>query len=245
MACVPVRPGAGPVRWAAREEQALCELGGFVHDLGKVGIPDEILLGDGPLDDEMFAVMKTHPVIGVDLSDLQPLGWMVHEAVRSHHERPDGRGYPDGLAADRIPVTAAVVGLADAFDAMTSDRPYRRGMPMNRVLGIVREGSGTQFDTRWATVLLDQVPAETLEHVVGHSADGVPLEDCPMCGGPLARPTDSAESLPPCRICGAELADTKEGIRPTGRRAAAESLAPRPDRALIATLADSLVPYVQ
>ena len=225
-------------------DQALCELGGFVHDLGKIAIPDSILTGTSRLSDEQFAIMKTHPGVGAHLTDMQPLGALVHDAVRSHHERPDGLGYPDGLAGEAIPQTAAVIGLADAFDAMTSDRSYRKGMGSETALAIVADGQGSQFDPHWASILLDAVPSLEIEHVIGHSADGIPLEVCPMCHGPLARPTDPTESVLPCRICGAELDERDGEIVPTGRMAAADALQPRADRALIHALTERMLSHV-
>jgi putative two-component system response regulator len=99
--------------------------GGYLHDLGKNGVPDHVLLKAGPLTVEEFNLMKRHPEIGDNLcAPLQSLR-RVRPIVRSHHERLDGSGYPDGLAGDAVPQLAQIVGVVDVFDALTSRRPYR------------------------------------------------------------------------------------------------------------------------
>ncbi|MCC6629405.1 MAG: HD-GYP domain-containing protein [Chloroflexi bacterium] len=117
-----------------------------IHDLGKVAISDACLHKNGPLNDAERLEMNRHPVIGAEL--LQPLSMyqMALAIVRHHHERWDGRGYPDGLVGERIPFGARVLAVADSFDAMTSDRPYRRAMSVERALAEIEAGRGTQFD---------------------------------------------------------------------------------------------------
>jgi hypothetical protein len=125
-----------------------------IHDLGKVGIPDASLLKQGPLDPDERRQMETHPVIGAQL--LKPLS-MYQEGlalVRHHHERWDGRGYPDGLSGEQIPFGARVLAVADSFDAMTSDRPYRRAFSIERALAEIEAGRGTQFDPAIADVFV-------------------------------------------------------------------------------------------
>jgi putative two-component system response regulator len=111
----------------AGEDLTALRRGGFLHDLGKVAVPESILLKPGPLTTEERAVMQRHPVVGEEicrpLRSLQP----VLPIIRSHHERLDGSGYPDGLRGDAIPMTARILQVVDIFDAMTTDRPYRRG----------------------------------------------------------------------------------------------------------------------
>jgi HD-GYP domain-containing protein (c-di-GMP phosphodiesterase class II) len=116
-----------------------------VHDIGKIGVPDAILSKPGRLTREEFEVMKRHPVVGYEV--LQSLKMLTDELVivRSHHERWDGKGYPDGKRSDELPLYAWIVGAADAFDAMTSDRPYRRGMGLEVALAELERGAGSQF----------------------------------------------------------------------------------------------------
>ena len=99
--------------------------GGYLHDLGKIAIPDGVLLKTGSLTPEEFAVMKLHPVIGDAFCRRLPMLDRVRPIVRWHHERLDGTGYPDGLKGDRIPLLAQLMGIADVYDAMTSARPYK------------------------------------------------------------------------------------------------------------------------
>jgi putative nucleotidyltransferase with HDIG domain len=119
--------------------------GGLFHDIGKIAVPDSVLTKPGALDDEEFAIVKRHPADGAEIvSHFSRL----HEAVpliRHHHERWDGAGYPDRLAGDDIPLEACVVGLADAWDAMITDRPYRGALSVEQAAAEVRDGRGTQF----------------------------------------------------------------------------------------------------
>jgi putative two-component system response regulator len=111
------------------EEIAALHRGGFLHDVGKIGVPDAILLKPGRLSDDEFAIMKLHTVIGEAVcGELRSLR-LVRPIVRSHHERLDGSGYPDGLCGDGIPLLAQIIGIVDVYDALTSDRPYRKRLP--------------------------------------------------------------------------------------------------------------------
>jgi HD-GYP domain-containing protein (c-di-GMP phosphodiesterase class II) len=117
-----------------------------IHDLGKIGVSDACLHKPGPLNADEWREMAQHPVIGAQL--LKPLS-MYQEGlaiVRHHHERWDGRGYPDGLAGEQIPFGARVLAVADAFDVMTSDRPYKRAVSAEQALDEIQLKSGTQFD---------------------------------------------------------------------------------------------------
>lgn len=219
---------------------AACELGGFVHDIGKVGIPDAVLQKTTRLDEQEFDVMKTHPNLGGHLVLGNTFGLSVIDAVLHHHERPDGKGYPDGLSRDGLSTTAAIVCISDALDAMTSDRPYRKGMPLERALEIIGEERDRQFVAKWVDVLLERVPRSALAHVVQHSAPGLPLQYCPMCHGPIAQPLDRSIHIDACRICGAGLVQDAQGLRPTGQKASAERLAPRADLLLIAAITERL-----
>ncbi len=131
----------------SRDECQDIFLCGLLHDIGKIGIPDHILQKPGRLTDEEFAAIKTHPEIGARLlRGLRPLEKLL-PGVLHHHESVDGTGYPHGLKGDEIPLMARILAVADAFDAMTSDRPYRNGMPLAKAESILREGRGTQWDS--------------------------------------------------------------------------------------------------
>jgi len=127
-------------------EVLLMSRAGMLHDLGKLVIMDNILSKPRQLTEEEFELIRTHPVVGDKI--LKPLRFLACEAkaVRHHHERYDGKGYPDGLKGDDIPLIARVVTVADAFDAMTSDRPYRSKRPLAIAMEEIVRGAGTQFD---------------------------------------------------------------------------------------------------
>lgn len=129
------------------EEQAVrLERAGELHDIGKIGIPESILGKPGTLTPAEWQIMKKHPVIGAEIIGQIPFLKDVAPIVRHHHERYDGRGYPDGLKEEAIPLEARGLAVLDAFDAMISDRPYRQALPVGEALRRLLEASGTQFD---------------------------------------------------------------------------------------------------
>ena len=128
------------------EEQDILNVAGLLHDIGKIGIRDEILLKPGRLSREEFSIIQQHPVIGADIMDHLGLWHREKMIVRYHHERFDGTGYPDGLKGEEIPLLARILSVADVYDAIASDRAYRRRMEEDKILQIMYGGSGTQFD---------------------------------------------------------------------------------------------------
>jgi ribonuclease P protein subunit RPR2 len=127
-------------------EQPEIEFGFLLHDAGKVAVPDAILFKPGPLTYEERMVIERHPVTGWEIvRDIEFLG-QARDVIRSHHERWDGGGYPDGLAGEAIPFSARVFALADALDAITTDRPYRIGVALPEARAMIESGRGTQFD---------------------------------------------------------------------------------------------------
>ncbi len=125
----------------------------FLHDIGKLAVPEHIINKPGKLTAEEFEKMKIHPVVGADILERVRFPYPVVPIVRSHHERWDGKGYPDGLKGEQIPIGARILSAVDCFDALASDRPYRKAMPVAKALSIVREMSGTQFDPEVVTIL--------------------------------------------------------------------------------------------
>lgn len=224
----------------AAEECARIALGGFLHDLGKVAIPDAVLRKSDRLSPEEYAVVKTHPSVGARMLAGHPLAGLVLDAVLLHHETPDGCGYPHGLEAKDIPMAARIVGICDAFDAMTSTRPYRRGMPISAALEQIEAAAGRQFDPFLAGYFHELGRAGLLEHIVGHSDDGIPLQQCQICGPTLVvrREQRSGESVF-CRSCGGGYqivgaeGDTPLHVVPSGLRAGPVDLEPHADTALI------------
>ena len=144
-------------------EKDLADLahGVLLHDIGKIGIPDAILLKPGPLSADEMSIMKTHAAIGARTLMMVYRQYpsnayiaMGMEIARSHHERWDGRGYPDGLAGEAIPLSARIMSLVDVYDALCSDRCYKKAVPKEAALAMIQEGAGTQFDPRLARLFV-------------------------------------------------------------------------------------------
>ena len=134
------------------------EFGALLHDVGKVAIPNEIINKPGPLSDREWTAVRTHTVEGQRM--LEKIGGLMSEigtVVRSSHERYDGGGYPDGLIGEGIPIESRIIFACDAFNAMTTDRPYRTALPIEAAIGELEENAGTQFDPRVVSVLVGQV----------------------------------------------------------------------------------------
>jgi len=134
-------------------EQRAISVGAVIHDIGKVGIPDDILLKPGRLSPEELAIIRRHPEISTYILAELELPAMVKEMVRHHHERIDGSGYPDGLAGEDVPLAARVLAVADALDAMTTDRPYRYGRPLHEARAEIAAQVGRQFCPRVVAAL--------------------------------------------------------------------------------------------
>jgi HD-GYP domain-containing protein (c-di-GMP phosphodiesterase class II) len=132
-------------------------LGALLHDVGKIGVPDRILQKPGRLTDEEYQVIKRHPLLGARmLSPIKELAPAV-PAVRYHHERFDGKGYPDGLRGEEIPLAARIVSVVDAYDSMVRERPYGYGVSREAALEEIEDNSGVQFDPRVVRTLLEMV----------------------------------------------------------------------------------------
>lgn len=131
-----------------------------LHDLGKVGISDAWLYKPGPLTPEERAEFQKHSALGAQIVERFPILGVERRIVRSHHERWDGYGYPDGLRGEQIPLGSRIIAVADAFDAMTSDRPYRKGLSYSEARRRLHEGAGSQFDPVVVAAALDVLPRE-------------------------------------------------------------------------------------
>ena len=132
-------------------------LGALLHDVGKIGVPDRILQKPGRLTDEEYQIIKRHPLLGARmLSSVRELAPAV-PAVRHHHERFDGKGYPEGLGGEDIPLAARIISVVDAFDSMVRERPYGYGISQETALEEIEKNAGTQFDPRVVRALLEVV----------------------------------------------------------------------------------------
>jgi response regulator RpfG family c-di-GMP phosphodiesterase len=122
------------------------EYGSFLHDIGKIGVRDAVLLKPGPLDGDEWSHMRIHPQVGDTIASQIDMLQPMRPAIRNHHERWDGEGYPDKLVGGNIPIQARIVCITDAFDAMITDRPYKRALPFDECHRLLRKGAGKQFD---------------------------------------------------------------------------------------------------
>lgn len=151
---------ARKLKWDEAEIQNLHNIA-LLHDIGKIGVPDAILNKPAKLSDEEFEIIKKHPIIGNDiLKDIHMIK-NVAEGALYHHERYDGSGYPFGMAGDEIPLCGRIIGIADAFDAMTSNRIYRRKLALPKVREEFRKGRGTQFDPQLTDLFLDMLEEQS------------------------------------------------------------------------------------
>lgn len=143
-----------------REQQLVLEAAPM-HDLGKVGIPDHILLKPGKLSEDEFTIMKRHTTLGYEIlagseSEMLQVGAQI---ALAHHEKYDGSGYPNGLVGEEIPLYARIVAVADVFDALTSERPYKAAWDIERAVALLREGAGKHFDPKCVAAFLSNWPA--------------------------------------------------------------------------------------
>lgn len=221
----------------------LAGLGGFLHDIGKISIPDHILGKRGRLTESEYEVVKTHPGIGAVLIQEHPLGDLALAAVHQHHEWVNGMGYPERLQGAQISVFARIVSIADAFDALTSTRPYRRGVAAEPAVAALEAENGTQFDTLLLDAFIQMVQLEALNQILGHSDSGVPMVHCRNCGPVITVTRDTKDGdIGFCRVCGTRHRFHRDGdtfvVEPLGASASAEELQPLPDRAIIEAFID-------
>jgi HD-GYP domain-containing protein (c-di-GMP phosphodiesterase class II) len=129
-------------------------LAGLLHDVGKIGVPEAVLLKEGRLTDEEYESIKQHPGIGAKILRRIPHLTPIVSGVLTHHERPDGTGYPDGLTHSQIPIEGLIIGLSDCWDAMTTHRTYRRALGLEEARSELRRCAGTQFDATLVEIFL-------------------------------------------------------------------------------------------
>jgi putative nucleotidyltransferase with HDIG domain len=169
----------------------LAELGGLLHDVGKVGIPDGILLKEGKVTPEERAVIQRHPEIGLDIIANHPLAPLVERPIAEHHLRVDGRGYPGRLQGTSPWIITRVVSIADAFDAMTSFHPFRREAAVQYALKTLEEERGRQFDDALARTFVELVQTGGADHPLKHAASGLLETACPECNPILTLPSQA------------------------------------------------------
>lgn len=162
------------------EECERIYMAGLLHDIGKIGVPDSILGKPGKLTDEEFAIVKKHPEIGhAILKHLKQLDYVL-PGVMHHHEAVNGRGYPSGLVGESIPLSARILAVADAYDAMTSDRPYRSGMPSEKAESILRAESSKTWDSDIVNALLECIERDEIRPHAIAAANTISAGDLDM-----------------------------------------------------------------
>jgi HD-GYP domain-containing protein (c-di-GMP phosphodiesterase class II) len=137
------------------EELDLLSFSGNLHDIGKLGVPDSILLKPGPLTGTEFEAIKKHPIIGANIVGHLGLLTAEQKIILHHHERWDGKGYPNGLKGEDIPFLSRILSVADVYDAMASDRAYRKKLDDEVVFDTIKEGAGSQFDAEVVEAFLN------------------------------------------------------------------------------------------
>ncbi len=141
----------------SHEQRVALEMAAYLHDIGKIGVPGDILLKPGRLDDNEMAQMRHHPLIGANILKPVAFPWAITPVVRHHHEAYDGSGYPAGLKGEEIPLLARILTVADSFEAMTADRPYRRGRSVAEAVEELEACAGGQFDPRIVSIFVEVV----------------------------------------------------------------------------------------
>ena len=149
------------------------EFASFLHDIGKIGIRDAVLLKPGPLDEKEWEHMRTHPVKGYEIASQIEMLKPTMPCIRNHHERWDGKGYPDGLKGEAIPLAARIVAIADAYDAMATDRPYKKALPLEDCERLLRKNAGVMYDP----ILIETFVTKGLDALYREEYGNLPLPD--------------------------------------------------------------------
>lgn len=231
----------------SKEEVFIVAIGGFLHDIGKIGVSDSILQKSGPLDDKEYNIIKTHPKIGSDLIREHPLAALSHEIILHHHEHYNGNGYPDKQSATEISLFSRIVGIADAFDAMTSTRPYRVGMSYEKAVAILENEKDKQFDGKIISAFLS-LPTENIMHIIGHSEPGIPLMSCVHCGPTIVltkKNKDGDHVI--CKACGGKYVLHKSGShfeREFVKGASADEIKPEAEMTAIGLIIQESPQYI-
>lgn len=186
----------------AEEQLEMCRMGGVLHDVGKIAVDDAVLRKPGRLTDEEFAKMRIHPERGARmLQDIESLRPLIPYCLY-HHERYDGKGYPKGLAGEAIPIEGRLIAVADAFDSMTSNRPYRKALDPELAIAEVERCKGTQFDPAVADALVACYREGKITPIVQESLKGGRSISCPFCSTFISIPEGAnLGHVFECQVC--------------------------------------------
>ncbi|PAS99687.1 MAG: hypothetical protein BSR46_06835 [Candidatus Dactylopiibacterium carminicum] len=228
---------------SVQTEQVIAQVAvaGYLHDLGKVGISDAVLTRPERLIESEYEMVKEHSAVGARLLEGHPLAGLLRDAILHHHERADGTGYPAGLKGLEIPLPARIIAVCDAFDAMTSQRPYRRALSLNEALNHIERGLGSQFDAEFGARFVSLGRAGGFDHILGHSDIGIRVQSCPNCGPVVNvfRTHEDGDSVY-CRLCANEFKVRRSSqgvdIEPTGNKGRPSVAVALPDTELISRL---------
>ena len=179
----------GRMMGLGKTELEALRAGALLHDIGKVAVPEYILCKPGRLTPEEFEKMAIHPRVGAEILERVRFPYPVARVVRSHHERFDGTGYPDGLRGDQIPLPARILAVVDSFDALTSERPYRRPLSRDEAVAQMREGAGTAFDPEVVRLFLSHL--DRLEHLAAEQTSQAGLSADRQGAPPATEPVAS------------------------------------------------------
>ena len=197
----------------SEEDQDNIYMMGLLHDVGKIGVPDWIINKTSHLTDEEFLEIKKHPVVGDKILKKITEMPLLACGARWHHERIDGNGYPDGLKGDEIPEQARIIAVADAYDAMTSNRSYRNQLPQDMVRDEIEKGQGTQFDQRIADIMIELIKEDVRYEMREGAAEGSALHQ--RSEEETIRHMDDMTALPEALLVLTEL-DTSLGLEYCG-----------------------------
>src|SRR6185436_1981207 len=150
--------GLGKILGLSRAEIAALKAGALLHDVGKLAVPAHIINKPGRLTQAEFEKMKIHTTVGAQILSRVDFPYPVIPIVRHHHEQWDGLGYPDGLKAEQIPITARIISVVDCFDSVREDRPFRRGMTRDEAVALLQRGSGNHFDPNLVELFIEHLP---------------------------------------------------------------------------------------
>jgi diguanylate cyclase (GGDEF)-like protein/putative nucleotidyltransferase with HDIG domain len=191
--------GLGKIFGLSRAEMSALEAGAFLHDVGKLAVPDHILNKPGALTPAEFEKTKIHTVVGAEILSRVNFPYPVVPIVRHHHEQWDGRGYPDGLKGEQIPITARIMAVVDCFDSVREERPFRPGLSRDNSIAMLRDGAGTHFDPKVVERFIEHLPrfeaeiaAQGLDEQLHISATGGSLVAIEDKDGALNSPSSSA-----------------------------------------------------